>query len=106
MNSTSNFQEVRSSPSRSPSYIASCTINGINPENVPGVFYTHNLMAFSTVISAEREKAPDTFLMRPDQHTTTLPAVETKEPYASTRTGYCEILIRRIASAHSLPNGT
>jgi hypothetical protein len=53
MNSTSGFQEVRSSP---PDHqrIGSCTTNGINPVQVPGIFPVLTSLSLSPQASAQR----------------------------------------------------
>ena len=52
MNGTSGFQEVRSSTSRSPSRIASCTSNGINSEQIPeAIFIPHTKVENCTLVN-------------------------------------------------------
>jgi hypothetical protein len=63
MKGTSGFQEVRSSPSRSPAYRL---LHEQRPQFGTGfwpLLRTHDLIAFSTGISTKREKVPDTIFM-------------------------------------------
>ena len=63
MNGTSGFQEVRSSPSRSPSYRLLHEQQyqfGTSSWHLPR---THDHIALSTGVSAKRDKVPDTIFI-------------------------------------------